>query len=63
VKDNDLRVSLIAVAWGVDIRTAVGVGEKVVGGREGEGRNRGCKWVRRDMCSSEVPRTNASIIR
>jgi len=61
VKDRDLRVSLIAVAWGVEIRTAVGVGENVVGGRRGEGRNRGCRWVRREMCSSEVPRQGARV--
>lgn len=55
VKDNDLSVSLSAVAWGVDIRIDVGVGEYVEGGRSGEGRNNGCRWVNREMCSSDVP--------
>jgi hypothetical protein len=55
VNDNDFRVSFIAVAWGVEMRIDVGVGEKLEGGRSGEGRNNGCRWVSREMCSSEVP--------
>jgi hypothetical protein len=50
VKERDLRVSFKAVVWGVVIRTDDGV--EVLAG---VGVNKGCRWVRRDMCSSDVP--------
>jgi hypothetical protein len=55
VKESDLRVSLSAVVCGVVIKTAVGVGQNVGGGRFGLGRNKGCRCVKREMCSSDVP--------
>lgn len=57
VKERDLRVSLSAVVCGVVIRTHVGVGQNVGGGRFGLGRKSGWRCVRREMCSSEVPAT------
>jgi hypothetical protein len=50
VNDRDLRVSLSAVVWGVVMSIEVGVDVRLV-----VGVNRGLRWVRRDMCSSDVP--------
>jgi len=50
VNDRDLRVSLRAVVWGVVIRIDVGVV-----GLRGVGVNKGLRWVKRDICSSDVP--------
>jgi hypothetical protein len=50
VNDNDLRVSFSDVVCGVVIR--IDVGDT---GRARVGVKRGCRCVRRDICSSEVP--------
>ena len=50
VNERDLTVSLRAVFWGVVIRTEDGVV-----GLSAVGLNRGCSWVMREMCSSDVP--------
>lgn len=50
VNDKDLTVSLRAVVWGVVMRMEVGVV-----GRAGVGVKSGCKWVKSEMCSSDVP--------
>jgi hypothetical protein len=51
VKDRDFIVSLSAVVWGVVMRTEEGVvGLSVVGLK------RGCRCVKREMCSSDVPK-------
>jgi hypothetical protein len=54
VNERDLTVSFNAVVCGVVMRTEDGVV-----GRTGVGVNNGWRWVRREMCSSEVPTQSA----
>ena len=50
MNESDLTVSFRAVVCGVVMSTEDGVV-----GRAGVGVNSGCRWVRSDMCSSDVP--------